>query len=51
MLLFDILNNFTYFTFQNIRKIDGGNGPARFRVMMSDGRHTLSCMFFFNLTY
>uniref|UniRef100_A0A8D3D6Q3 Replication protein A subunit n=1 Tax=Scophthalmus maximus TaxID=52904 RepID=A0A8D3D6Q3_SCOMX len=28
--------------FQNIRKIDGGNGPARFRVMMSDGRHTLS---------
>uniref|UniRef100_A0A3Q3QNJ7 Replication protein A subunit n=1 Tax=Monopterus albus TaxID=43700 RepID=A0A3Q3QNJ7_MONAL len=27
---------------QNIRKIDGGNGPARFRVMMSDGRHTLS---------
>uniref|UniRef100_A0A4W6BY09 Replication protein A subunit n=1 Tax=Lates calcarifer TaxID=8187 RepID=A0A4W6BY09_LATCA len=26
----------------NIRKIDGGNGPARFRVMMSDGRHTLS---------
>uniref|UniRef100_A0A3B4UCM0 Replication protein A subunit n=1 Tax=Seriola dumerili TaxID=41447 RepID=A0A3B4UCM0_SERDU len=31
-----------YTTFQNIRKIDGGNGPARFRVMMSDGRHTLS---------
>ncbi|XP_072248336.1 replication protein A 70 kDa DNA-binding subunit [Leuresthes tenuis] len=26
----------------NIRKIDGGNGPSRFRVMMSDGRHTLS---------
>ncbi|XP_037533784.1 replication protein A 70 kDa DNA-binding subunit [Nematolebias whitei] len=26
----------------NIRKIDGGNGPVRFRVMMSDGRHTLS---------
>ncbi|XP_013884908.1 replication protein A 70 kDa DNA-binding subunit [Austrofundulus limnaeus] len=26
----------------NIRKIEGGNGPARFRVMMSDGRHTLS---------
>ncbi|XP_029373361.1 replication protein A 70 kDa DNA-binding subunit isoform X2 [Echeneis naucrates] len=26
----------------NIRKIDGGNGPARFRVMMSDGLHTLS---------
>eukprot|EP00064_Thunnus_orientalis_P000326 superscaffoldBa00000016_g326 len=26
----------------NIRKIDGGNGPARFRVMMSDGRHSLS---------
>ncbi|XP_070761827.1 replication protein A 70 kDa DNA-binding subunit isoform X1 [Enoplosus armatus] len=26
----------------NIRKIDGGSGPARFRVMMSDGRHTLS---------
>ncbi|KAM7399145.1 hypothetical protein PAMP_018434 [Pampus punctatissimus] len=26
----------------NIRKIDNGNGPARFRVMMSDGRHTLS---------
>ncbi|KAM9853645.1 replication protein A 70 kDa DNA-binding subunit isoform 2-T2 [Aulostomus maculatus] len=26
----------------NIRKIEGGNGPARFRVMMSDGQHTLS---------
>ncbi|XP_061575582.1 replication protein A 70 kDa DNA-binding subunit [Cololabis saira] len=26
----------------NIRKIDGGSGLARFRVMMSDGRHTLS---------
>uniref|UniRef100_A0A3Q4BH98 Replication protein A subunit n=1 Tax=Mola mola TaxID=94237 RepID=A0A3Q4BH98_MOLML len=26
----------------NIRKIEGGNGPARFRVMMSDGRHSLS---------
>ncbi|XP_029303122.1 replication protein A 70 kDa DNA-binding subunit [Cottoperca gobio] len=26
----------------NIRKIDGGNGPARYRVMMSDGVHTLS---------
>ncbi|XP_038159321.1 replication protein A 70 kDa DNA-binding subunit [Cyprinodon tularosa] len=26
----------------NIRRLDGGNGPARFRVMMSDGRHTLS---------
>ncbi|KAE8295163.1 Replication protein A 70 kDa DNA-binding subunit [Larimichthys crocea] len=26
----------------NLRKIEGGNGPARFRVMMSDGRHTLS---------
>ncbi|XP_028275233.1 replication protein A 70 kDa DNA-binding subunit [Parambassis ranga] len=26
----------------NIRKIDGANGPPRFRVMMSDGRHTLS---------
>ncbi|CAG6001234.1 replication protein A 70 kDa DNA-binding subunit isoform 1-T1 [Menidia menidia] len=26
----------------NIRKIDGGSGPSRFRVMMSDGRHTLS---------
>ncbi|XP_053177158.1 replication protein A 70 kDa DNA-binding subunit [Scomber japonicus] len=26
----------------NIRKIDGGNGPARFRVMMSDGQHSLS---------
>ncbi|XP_068173511.1 replication protein A 70 kDa DNA-binding subunit [Antennarius striatus] len=26
----------------NIRKIEGGNGPPRFRVMMSDGRHTLS---------
>uniref|UniRef100_A0A669DKW9 Replication protein A subunit n=1 Tax=Oreochromis niloticus TaxID=8128 RepID=A0A669DKW9_ORENI len=26
----------------NIRKLDGGNGPSRFRVMMSDGRHTLS---------
>ncbi|TNN01692.1 hypothetical protein fugu_011074 [Takifugu bimaculatus] len=26
----------------NIRKIEGGNGLPRFRVMMSDGRHTLS---------
>ncbi|MEQ2286680.1 60S acidic ribosomal protein P1, partial [Ameca splendens] len=26
----------------NIRKIDGGSGPSRFRVMMSDGQHTLS---------
>ncbi|KAI4815055.1 hypothetical protein KUCAC02_005221 [Chaenocephalus aceratus] len=26
----------------NIRKIDGGSGPARYRVMMSDGVHTLS---------
>ncbi|XP_074495993.1 replication protein A 70 kDa DNA-binding subunit [Sebastes fasciatus] len=26
----------------NIRKLDGGSGPARFRVMMSDGQHTLS---------
>ncbi|KAG5269201.1 hypothetical protein AALO_G00199390 [Alosa alosa] len=26
----------------NIRKIDGGNGPARFRLMMSDGLHTMS---------
>uniref|UniRef100_A0AAQ6AKG1 Replication protein A subunit n=1 Tax=Amphiprion ocellaris TaxID=80972 RepID=A0AAQ6AKG1_AMPOC len=26
----------------NIRKIDGGSGPARFRVMMSDGQHSLS---------
>ncbi|CAN9510899.1 unnamed protein product [Ophioblennius macclurei] len=26
----------------HIRKIDGGNGPARYRVMMSDGRHTMS---------
>lgn len=26
----------------NIRKIEGGNGPTRFRVMMSDGQHTLS---------
>uniref|UniRef100_A0A671UEZ6 Replication protein A subunit n=1 Tax=Sparus aurata TaxID=8175 RepID=A0A671UEZ6_SPAAU len=26
----------------NIRKIDSGNGPPRYRVMMSDGRHTLS---------
>ncbi|KAM3616204.1 uncharacterized protein V6R79_014270 [Siganus canaliculatus] len=26
----------------NIRRIEGGNGPARFRVMMSDGQHTLS---------
>uniref|UniRef100_A0A8C2XJ52 Replication protein A subunit n=1 Tax=Cyclopterus lumpus TaxID=8103 RepID=A0A8C2XJ52_CYCLU len=28
--------------FQNIRKIDSGSGPTRFRVMMSDGLHTLS---------
>ncbi|KAL2096114.1 hypothetical protein ACEWY4_008262 [Coilia grayii] len=26
----------------NIRKIDGGNGPARFRLMMSDGMYTMS---------
>uniref|UniRef100_A0A671MGF3 Replication protein A subunit n=1 Tax=Sinocyclocheilus anshuiensis TaxID=1608454 RepID=A0A671MGF3_9TELE len=26
----------------NIRKIDGGNGLSRFRVMMSDGLHTMS---------
>uniref|UniRef100_H3DFJ8 Replication protein A subunit n=1 Tax=Tetraodon nigroviridis TaxID=99883 RepID=H3DFJ8_TETNG len=26
----------------NIRKIEQGNGPTRYRVMMSDGRHTLS---------
>ncbi|XP_028818893.1 replication protein A 70 kDa DNA-binding subunit isoform X1 [Denticeps clupeoides] len=26
----------------NIRKIDGGNGTARFRLMMSDGLHTMS---------
>ncbi|XP_029923762.1 replication protein A 70 kDa DNA-binding subunit isoform X2 [Myripristis murdjan] len=26
----------------NIRKIDGGNGPVRFRLMMSDGLHTMS---------
>uniref|UniRef100_A0A3Q2X9B8 Replication protein A subunit n=1 Tax=Haplochromis burtoni TaxID=8153 RepID=A0A3Q2X9B8_HAPBU len=33
---------YSYIVFQNIRKLDGGNGPSRFRVMMSDGRHTLS---------
>ncbi|XP_061734107.1 replication protein A 70 kDa DNA-binding subunit [Nerophis ophidion] len=26
----------------NIRKIESGSGPPRFRVMMSDGRHTMS---------
>lgn len=26
----------------NIRKIDGGSGPARFRAMMSDGRHSMT---------
>ncbi|XP_041850558.1 replication protein A 70 kDa DNA-binding subunit isoform X2 [Melanotaenia boesemani] len=26
----------------NIRRIEGGSGPPRFRVMMSDGQHTLS---------
>uniref|UniRef100_A0A8B9LLE0 Replication protein A subunit n=1 Tax=Astyanax mexicanus TaxID=7994 RepID=A0A8B9LLE0_ASTMX len=26
----------------NIRKIDGGSGPVRFRLMMSDGLHTMS---------
>ncbi|KAJ8267219.1 hypothetical protein GJAV_G00139920 [Gymnothorax javanicus] len=26
----------------NIRKIDGGSGPARFRLMMSDGLYTMS---------
>uniref|UniRef100_A0A3P8W1P0 Replication protein A subunit n=1 Tax=Cynoglossus semilaevis TaxID=244447 RepID=A0A3P8W1P0_CYNSE len=29
-------------TTHNIRRIDSGSGPARFRVMMSDGKHTLS---------
>ncbi|KAJ0021968.1 hypothetical protein NQD34_009458 [Periophthalmus magnuspinnatus] len=26
----------------NIRKIDGGSGPARFRAMMSDGRYSMT---------
>lgn len=26
----------------HIRKIDGGTGPARYRVLMSDGRYTMS---------
>ncbi|XP_075892468.1 replication protein A 70 kDa DNA-binding subunit [Nelusetta ayraudi] len=26
----------------NIRKLEGSNGPTRFRVMMSDGQHSLS---------
>ncbi|XP_027003594.1 replication protein A 70 kDa DNA-binding subunit [Tachysurus fulvidraco] len=26
----------------NIRKLDSGNGPVRFRLMMSDGLHTMS---------
>ncbi|XP_055751644.1 replication protein A 70 kDa DNA-binding subunit-like isoform X2 [Salvelinus fontinalis] len=26
----------------NIRKIDGGSGPTRFRLMMSDGQHSMS---------
>ncbi|KAL0973222.1 hypothetical protein UPYG_G00200540 [Umbra pygmaea] len=26
----------------NIRKIDGGSGPARYRLMMSDGQHSMS---------
>uniref|UniRef100_A0A8C1U5C4 Replication protein A subunit n=1 Tax=Cyprinus carpio TaxID=7962 RepID=A0A8C1U5C4_CYPCA len=30
------------YPFQNIRKIDGGNGLSRFRLMMSDGLHTMS---------
>ncbi len=38
-------------TFQNIRKIEGGNGLARFRVMMSDGQHTLSCKCVFLVHY
>lgn len=33
------------YPFQNIRKIDGGNGLSRFRLMMSDGLHTMSCKF------
>uniref|UniRef100_A0A671UDN1 Replication protein A subunit n=1 Tax=Sparus aurata TaxID=8175 RepID=A0A671UDN1_SPAAU len=37
-----LFNIFIYIPFQNIRKIDSGNGPPRYRVMMSDGRHTLS---------
>uniref|UniRef100_A0A8C5CGM0 Replication protein A subunit n=1 Tax=Gadus morhua TaxID=8049 RepID=A0A8C5CGM0_GADMO len=27
---------------QNIRKMDGTSGPPRFRIMMNDGRHTMS---------
>uniref|UniRef100_A0A3B4AAN1 Replication protein A subunit n=1 Tax=Periophthalmus magnuspinnatus TaxID=409849 RepID=A0A3B4AAN1_9GOBI len=27
---------------ENIRKIDGGSGPARFRAMMSDGRYSMT---------
>ncbi|XP_069568456.1 replication protein A 70 kDa DNA-binding subunit [Brachyistius frenatus] len=34
--------NDTVLQMVNIRKIDGGSGPPRFRVMMSDGLHTLS---------
>ena len=30
---------------QNIRKMDGTSGPPRFRIMMNDGRHTMSCKY------
>ncbi|KAI7800786.1 replication protein A 70 kDa DNA-binding subunit [Triplophysa rosa] len=32
----------TFVLHYNIRKIDGGNGLSRFRLMMSDGLHTMS---------
>ena len=30
---------------QNIRKMDGTSGPPRFRIMMNDGRHTMTCKY------
>jgi hypothetical protein len=39
----DVYRTPVFIFFQNIRKIDGGSGPARFRLMMSDGQHSMSC--------
>lgn len=40
---YDVYRTPVFIFFQNIRKIDGGSGPARFRLMMSDGQHSMSC--------
>uniref|UniRef100_A0A6Q2YR71 Replication protein A subunit n=1 Tax=Esox lucius TaxID=8010 RepID=A0A6Q2YR71_ESOLU len=38
----DVLGVGLALTVVNIRKIDGGNGPARYRLMMSDGQYSMS---------